>query len=130
MDSYFNSYILGNLAMAGDEGPDDVVAIAFSRLADGGGGDVDGGQGGCALGCLTGSEIGGFTGSWSLTGSLPLVPKSKEESSEESSEMIRLMRLPTFSNLRGFLFFTTLVLTLSLISSGLLSDSSSSVLPI
>ena len=122
--------------MAGDEGPDDVVAIAFSRLADGGGGDVDGGQGGCALGGLTGSEMGGFTGSWlltgswSLTGSWPLVPKSKEESSEESSEMIRLMRLPTFSNLRGFLFFTTLVLTLSLISSGLLSDSSSSVLPI
>merc|ERR1719464_2319168 len=104
------------------EGKADVVAIAFSRLADGGGGDVDGGQGGCALGGLTGSEIGGFTGSW------PLVPKSKEESSEESSEMIRLMRLPTFSNLRGFLFFTTLVLTLSLIS-GLLSDSSSSVLP-
>ena len=109
--------------MAGDEGPDDVVAIAFSRLADGGG-DVDGGQGGCALGGLTGSEIGGFTGSWSL------VPKSNDESSEESSEIIRLMRLPTFSNLRGFLFFTTLVLTLSLISSGLLSDSSSSVLPI
>ena len=124
MDTYFNSYILGNLAMAGDEGPDDVVAIAFSRLADGGSGDVDGGQGGCALGGLTGSEMVGFTGSW------PLVPKSKEESSEESSEMIRLMRLPTFSNLRGFLFFTTLVLTLSLISSGLLSDSSSSVLPI
>ena len=124
MDTYFNSYILGNLAMAGDEGPDDVVAIAFSRLADVGGGDVDGGQGGCALGGLTGSEIGGFTGSWSL------VPKSNDESSEESSEMIRLMRLPTFSNLRGFLFFTTLVLTLSLISSGLLSDSSSSVLSI
>merc|ERR1719464_1144819 len=108
------------------EGKADVVAIAFSRLVDGGGGGVDGGQDGCALGGLTGSEIGGFTGSWSLTGSWPLVPKSKEESSEESSEMIRLMRLPTFSNLRGFLFFTTLVLTLSLISSGLLSDSSSS----
>ena len=136
MDTYFNSYILGNLAMAGDEGPDDVVAIAFSRLADVGGGDVDGGQGRCALGGLTGSEMGGLagswplTGSWSLNGSWPLVPKSNDESSEESSEMIRLMRLPTFSNLRGFLFFTTLVLTLSLISSGLLSDSSSSVLPI
>jgi len=106
--------------MAGDKGPDDVVAMAFSRLADGGG-DVDGGQGGCAMGGLTGS-CG------------PLVPKSNDESSEESSEMIRLMRLPTFSNLRGFLFFTTsgtlvVVLTLSLIS-GLLSDSSSSVLPI
>merc|ERR1719483_1060320 len=108
--------------MAGDKGPEDVVAMAFSRLlADGG--DVDGGQGGCALGGLTLSAMDGLTGSW------PLVPKSNEESSEESSEMIRLMRLPTFSNLRGFLFFTTLVLILSLIS-GLLSDSSSSVLPI
>ena len=86
--------------MAGDEGPDDVVAMAFSRLADGDGGDVHGGQDGCALVGLTGSAMGGLTGSW------PLVPKSNDESSEESSEMIRLMRLPTFSNLRGFLFFT------------------------